>query len=1177
MIKKGSIVFTVFMFILNSAALAQVNSHQKISDTQGNFSAALDDYAHFGKATLSFPYPTGNRVLITGAPGDDGHGAIHFLSLVDDGTVDDNWALPENASDLDQALDTGDFFGGSLAQIGDLDTDGMPDLAVGAYFDGDGGTNRGAVYILFLNNNCTVKDFQKISDTAGLFSGVLDDGDRFGHSCAGIGDLDADGVPDLAVGAPYDDDGGMDSGAVWILFLNTDGTVKSHQKISNDEGYFFGTFSSNGRAGESCTSLGDLDGDRIPDIAAGATWDEDVVAGAVWILFLNRDGTVKNLQKISASHGGFSGSLAIADGFGSSLTCPGDLDGDGIPDMAAGATGDDDGGAERGAVWILYLNSDGSVKYHQKISDTEGNFTGTLDDVDYFGTSCAFHGDLNGDSVPELVVGSRGDDDGGTSRGALWVLFPCPPVPAESPSPDEWQTGISPGGDTLNWADVAGASGYDVYIGDTYPPATCIASDISVSQCFSGILQPCTQYFWQVVPKIDCSYAAGEIWSFFTSGAAAGYPQNPYPADGASDIPLDITLDWDDVPDAISYDLYAGTGNPPALAAAGLTESECPFAGLDLGTTYYWFVVANKTCWEVSYSPLWSFTTHPGFTISGHVSYDGNGLEGVEIWNLPGTPQTDSSGDYSVQVEPGWSGTAFAVMSGYHFEPSSIPYASVSSDYTGQDYTGFPLTDNIPTSYQVLPEVIWAGSGGGTWMTEVQLTDLTGGSLISAYFNSVDGTRRGPIPLWNNTGGAEASRKITNILLWMYYLDPGYYYYNKVGALEFVTQDADHKIQVSARTKNGDYSKTFPGLNLTRDNTAAAGRPLMVQNLVSNSTYRSAAGLFNPTDESVTVGIDLFDANGADLGSTFSYTLAGHEYKAFNPFDEAGVTGNQDNVWMQILPNSGSGKVMAFGATANENTNDPAAHLAKQVIPDDGVFNGPGWMQILPEVIWAGSGGGSWMTEVQITDMTGGTVVDVYFNPGGGVRRGPITIWDNSGGSSQSSFKCANLLETIDSLDSGYDYSNKVGAVEFHTQGASNHIQVSARTLMGDFSKTFPGFLAVPENTISSGETLMVQNLVADSNYRTAFGAYNPTGDSVTAEFRLYDGDGNQIGSAFSKTLDGYDFQAFNPFGEAGASGDQDNVFIKVTAASGSGKVMVYGATANQNTNDPAAHFAVKY
>jgi hypothetical protein len=137
-------------------------------------------------------------------------------------------------------LDDQDRFGRSAESLGDLDGDGVGDLAVGAVNDDDGGSNRGAVWVLFLETTGTVKSHQKISSTEGGFTGILDDVDYFGRSLARLGDLDGDGVGDLAVGANFDDDGGLDRGAVWVLFLDTDGTVKSHQKISSTEGGFTG-------------------------------------------------------------------------------------------------------------------------------------------------------------------------------------------------------------------------------------------------------------------------------------------------------------------------------------------------------------------------------------------------------------------------------------------------------------------------------------------------------------------------------------------------------------------------------------------------------------------------------------------------------------------------------------------------------------------------------------------------------------------------------------------------------------------------------------------------------------------------------------------------------------------------------------------------------------------------
>ncbi len=71
---------------------------------------------------------------------------------------------------------------------------GIKDLAVGASGDGDAksgnGVARGAVYILFLHRNGTVKTESKISDSQGGLSASLADGDYFGVSVSSIGDLD---------------------------------------------------------------------------------------------------------------------------------------------------------------------------------------------------------------------------------------------------------------------------------------------------------------------------------------------------------------------------------------------------------------------------------------------------------------------------------------------------------------------------------------------------------------------------------------------------------------------------------------------------------------------------------------------------------------------------------------------------------------------------------------------------------------------------------------------------------------------------------------------------------------------------------------------------------------------------------------------------------------------------
>ena len=330
---------------------------------------------------------------------------------------------------LTAVLDDQDNFGGSVAVIGDLDGDGVVDVAVGAPTDDDGGPNRGAVHILFLNSDGTLKAEQKISDTSGALVSPLSNLDFFGFALAGPGDLDGDGIEDLFVGAMQDKDGSpspiANRGAVYVLFLNADGTVKAEQKISDTQGGLAAALDNGDRFGIAVTAPGDIDGDTVPDMVVGAFFDDDggMDRGAAYVLFLNTNGTVKAEQKISNTQGGLTAALADGVRFGAALAGPGDLDGDNIPDLFVGSPRDNDGGTERGAVYVLYLNADGTVKGEQKISATSGNLSATLDDQDGFGVSLSAPGELDGDGVRDLVVGAWQDDDGGPERGAAYVLF----------------------------------------------------------------------------------------------------------------------------------------------------------------------------------------------------------------------------------------------------------------------------------------------------------------------------------------------------------------------------------------------------------------------------------------------------------------------------------------------------------------------------------------------------------------------------------------------------------------------------------------------------------------------------------------------------------------------------------------------------------------------------------
>ncbi|WGD33728.1 T9SS type B sorting domain-containing protein [Olleya sp. YS] len=305
-------------------------------------------------------------------------------------------------------LNDQDNFGVSIDNIEDLDGNGVNDLIVGSFSDDDGGTNRGAVWILFLDSSNNVINETKISNTSGGFGGALDNNDRFGGAVSYLGDLNGDGKIEVAVGADYDGDGGVWKGAVWILSLNLDGTVFSHSKISSTSGNFNGNINGDAIFGTDIENIGDLNNDGIDDLAVGSRRDNDGGGneGAVWILFLNSDFTVNDYQKISETSGGLNINLGFEDYFGGSVANLGDLNGDGVIDIAVGSYRDDDSVSNSGAIYILFLNQNGTVNSTQKISNIDGGFSNEFSQEALFGESIDGVSDRDGDGKIEIIVGA---------------------------------------------------------------------------------------------------------------------------------------------------------------------------------------------------------------------------------------------------------------------------------------------------------------------------------------------------------------------------------------------------------------------------------------------------------------------------------------------------------------------------------------------------------------------------------------------------------------------------------------------------------------------------------------------------------------------------------------------------------------------------------------------------
>lgn len=346
------------------------------------------------------------------------------------GSVVNSQPIASNQGGLTGPLQSYDAFGRAIAVLGDLDGDGVDDIAVGAPGRSSNSPTDGALWILFLNPDGTVKAEQQIADGQGGFSGNLTGQEAFGQGLAYLGDLDGDNRPELAVGAPGNTDASglnpADSGAVYILSLNTDGTVHNQTLIRNNSGGLPPlTLDRGEHFGYAVANAGDLNGDGRPELAVGS-WGFDVSRGAVYILFLQPDGMVASFQRISQTEGNFNRVLSTNDHFGCSIASIDDINGDNIPDLAVGAYGTDAGGSFRGAVWFLRMQPDGTVNDGSSlVGGATVQLQDTISDFDYFGWSVSRTGDLDGDGRGEVAVGApRTNTAGsGSGEGRVYILF----------------------------------------------------------------------------------------------------------------------------------------------------------------------------------------------------------------------------------------------------------------------------------------------------------------------------------------------------------------------------------------------------------------------------------------------------------------------------------------------------------------------------------------------------------------------------------------------------------------------------------------------------------------------------------------------------------------------------------------------------------------------------------
>lgn len=308
-------------------------------------------------------------------------------------------ALPLHAQGVFKGELANDLFGAALRGVGDLNNDGFEDFAIGAPAnDNDGdAADAGRVYIYFGRA-------QNLPEVPDLTLSVDAPGALFGSSVAGIGHYNNDNFDDLLVGAPSNDNGGVDRGSAFIFFGGSPMNAGSDVTLTGVQG--------GDQYGFAVAGGFDFNNDSFDDFAVGAP---DRPANGV------RSGEVR------IYYGGNSPSKAAAvivageqadDQFGFSVSRAGDVNNDGFDDVVVGAP--QQFASNPGRATILLGRNGVNPPLRVTLAAESGN--------DRFGWSVAGGGNLDNDAFDDVAVGAPREDFGGTNNGAVYVFLGGSPM-----------------------------------------------------------------------------------------------------------------------------------------------------------------------------------------------------------------------------------------------------------------------------------------------------------------------------------------------------------------------------------------------------------------------------------------------------------------------------------------------------------------------------------------------------------------------------------------------------------------------------------------------------------------------------------------------------------------------------------------------------------------------------